>query len=72
MGSGYGAVGRAVASNTVDPRFKSTLRQFYLLSNVLIKMRWKDENNGKGAGNGPFLIKLKIRRLNSKNLFNLF
>ena len=37
LGSGCGTVGRAVASDSRDPRFESTHLQFLLLSNVGIK-----------------------------------
>ena len=47
LGSGCGSVGRAVASDTKDPRFKSRHPQnfIYQLYNR------KDENVEKGAGN---------------------
>ena len=51
------AVGRAVASDTRDPRFESSHRKFYLLSTVLSKLHRKDENKEKEAGNGPFFAK---------------
>ena len=53
-GSGCGSVGRAVASYTRDPRFKSRHRQnfTYQLYNR------KDKNREKEAGNGPALKKL--------------
>ena len=46
-GSGCGSVGRAVASDTRGPRFKSSHRQKFI---------FKDENKEKEAGYGPFLI----------------
>ena len=36
LGTGCGAVGRAVASDTRHLQFKFSLRQYYLLSTVLI------------------------------------
>ena len=36
LGSGCGAVGRAIASNTRDPQFESSHRLYYLLS-ILLK-----------------------------------
>ena len=51
MSSGCGAVGREVAFDTRDPKFKSSHRQFYLLSTVLNR---KDENKeNRHIGNGP-------------------
>ena len=49
LGSGCGSVGRAVASDTRDLRFKSRHWQnfIYQLYNR------KDENKEKDAGNGP-------------------
>ena len=50
-GSGCGSVGRAVTSDSRDPRFESYHRQnfIYQLYNR------KDENKEKEAGNGPSL-----------------
>ena len=53
-GSGCGAVGRAVASNTRDTRFQSSRRQFNLLSIVLNKLYRKDENKEKGPRMAQF------------------
>ena len=61
MGSGGGSVGRAVASNTRDPRFESRHRQSFIYQ-LYIR---KDENKEKEAGNGPSLkkmLKAKIHR----------
>lgn len=48
-GSGYDADGRAVASDTRDPRFEPTIREIYLLSNVLttVLQRRKYRNRGR-------------------------
>ena len=35
VSNGFGEVGRAVAFDAIDPQFKSSHWQFYLLSNVL-------------------------------------
>ena len=56
-GSGGGSVGRAVASNTRDPRFKSRYRRSFIYQ-LYIR---NDEN--KEAGNGPsffFLTKVLL------------
>ena len=46
--TGCGAVGRVVVSDTRDPRFESSHRQFYLLSTVYknekIKRFWEGPN----------------------------
>ena len=56
VGSGCGSVGRAVASDTRDPRFESNHRQKNYILNIclLSTVYWKDENKEKEAGNGPF------------------
>ena len=54
-GSGCGAVGRAVASDTRGPGFKSSHRQLLLNIYILLTVCRKDENKEKEAGNGPFL-----------------
>ena len=54
MGSGGGSVGRAVASDTRDPRFESQHRQT-LSTNCTLK---KDENKEKEARNGQFKKKI--------------
>ena len=57
MGSGFGSVGRAIASNTKGPWFKSSHRQkFIYLLNICLQstVYWKDENKEKEGGNGPF------------------
>ena len=48
MGSGCGAVGRVVISNSRDPRFESKIYIYYL--NCIEKTNVKK----KEAGNGPF------------------
>ena len=61
MGSGCDSVGRAVASDTRGPWFKSSHRQklMYILNICLLStVYWKDENNEKEAGNGPFFKKM--------------
>ena len=42
---GSGTVGRAVVSDTRDPRVKSSHR--HILSTIFIKLYWKDENKQK-------------------------
>ena len=54
MGSGGGSVGRAVASNTRDPQFKSQHRQSLIYQFLLNR---KDKNKEKESGNGPSLKK---------------
>ena len=54
MGSGCGAVGRAVASDTRGPGFESSHRQLLLNIYLLLAVCRKDENKEKEAGNGPF------------------
>ena len=56
-GSGCGAVGRGVASDTRGPGFKSSHRQLLLNIYLLLTVCRKDENKGKEAGNGPFFKK---------------
>ena len=53
LGSGGGSVGRAVTSYSRCPRFESSHGQQFIL-NIYCQLYWKDENNGKEAGNGPF------------------
>ena len=53
MGSGCGAVGRAVAYDTRGPRFESSHRQLLLNIYLLLTVCRKDENKEKEAGNGP-------------------
>ena len=65
-GSGYGAVGRAVASNTRDPRFESSHRQYYILSTQLKNCIEKTKIEKKQAGNGPFLKKTHLGMLDSE------
>ena len=54
VGSGCGAVGRAVASDTRRLGFESSHRQLLLNIYLLLIVSRKDENKGKEAGNGPF------------------
>ena len=42
-----------VASDTRGPQFKSTHRQNFIL-NIYCQLYWKDGNEEKEAGNGPF------------------
>ena len=58
MGSGCGAVGRAVASNTRGPGFESSHRQ--LLSNIYLLLTVCRKDEKKEAENGPFLKKSKL------------
>ena len=58
LGSGCGAVDRAVTSDTRGPRFESTHRQLLLNIYLLLTVCRKDENKEKEAGNGQFLKKL--------------
>ena len=58
MGSGCGAVGRAVASDTRGPGFESSHRQLLLNIYLLLPVCRKDENKEKEAGNGPFFKKI--------------
>ena len=62
-GSGGGSVGRAVASDTRDPRFESQHRQT-LSTNCTLK----DENKEKQAGNGPFKKKKDLLRDSTRSL----
>ena len=52
QGSGGGSVGRAVASDTSDPRFESQHRQSYIYQ---LQLNRKDKNKGQEVGNGPSL-----------------
>ena len=49
MGSGCDAVGRAVASGTRDPQFKSQQWQINLSVNLLIALCRNDKNKEKEA-----------------------
>ena len=61
IGSGCGSVGRAVASDTRDPQYKSRHRQ-----NIIYQLyNRKDRNKEKEAGNGPSL------KRENKNIFDL-
>ena len=51
--SGCGSDGRAVASNSRGPRFKSSHRQ-NLYKTFYCQLYWKDENKEKEAANGTF------------------
>ena len=57
MGSGCGAFGRVVASNTRGPGFESSHWQLLLNIYLLLTVCRKDENKEKEAGNGPFFLK---------------
>ena len=64
-GSGCGAVGRAVASNTRGPGFESSHRQLLLNIYLLLTVCRKDENKEKEAANGPiFLFKKRYNKMN--------
>ena len=52
IGSGCGSVGRAVASNSRGPRFKSSYRQNFIL-NIYCQLHWKDENKEKRGREWP-------------------
>ena len=56
-GSGFGAVGRLVASDTRGPGFESSHRQLLLNNYLLLTVCRKDENKEKEAQNGPFFKK---------------
>ena len=56
-GSGFGAVGRLVASDTRGPGFESSHRQLLLNIYLLLTVCRKDENKEKEARSGPFLKK---------------
>ena len=67
-GSGWGSVGRAVASNTRGPQFESSHWQTFKSDILLVygHLFWKDENKEKEAGNGPFferVLKLSCRAI---------
>ena len=59
LGSGCGAVGRAVAYDTRGPGFESSHRQLLLNIYLLLTVCRKDENKRKEAGNGPSFKKKK-------------
>ena len=52
MGSGCGSVGRAVGSDTKDPRFKPPHRQSFIYQIFYQLYHRKDEIKEKEAGNG--------------------
>ena len=54
-----GSVGRAVASNTRDPRFESSHWQKIIYIEHLFTVYRKDENKEKEARNGPFFRRKK-------------
>ena len=56
MGSGCGTVGRAIDSDTRDPRLKSSHRQLVSTTNC-------NENKEKLTGNGPIKIYQQIQQL---------
>ena len=60
LGSGCGAVGRAVTSETRGSGFESSHRQLLLNIYLLLTVCRKDENKEKEVGNGPFLKKQKL------------
>ena len=62
MGSGCGAVGRAVASDTRGPGFESSHRQLLLNIYLLLTVCRKDENKEKEAGNGRFKKIIKLTK----------
>ena len=66
VGSGCGAVGRVVASDTRGPGFESSHRQLLLNSYLLLTVCRKDEHKEKEAGNGPFFFKTNILRWKSQ------
>ena len=61
MGSGCGAVGRPVASDTRGPGFESSHRQL-LLNTIYCHVCRKDETKDKEARSGPFLNKIRIMK----------
>ena len=58
-GSGFGTVGRTVASDTRDPWIESRHRQILFTINCIPR---RDENKEKEAGNGAFLKLLMERK----------
>ena len=62
MGSGCGAVGRAVAYDTRGPGFESSHWQLLLNIYLLLTVCRRDENKRKEAGNGPSFFFLKKRK----------
>ena len=50
LGSGCGAVGRAVASDTREMQLEFSHQQFYLLSTEFNKLYWKTKNKEKMLG----------------------
>ena len=59
MGSGWGSVGRTVASDAKGPQFESRQQQKFSMKIFSVNC-WKDENKDKEAGNGPFLQKNEL------------
>ena len=68
MGSGCGSVGRAVASNTKDPQFKSRNQENYTYQ---LYYR-KDENKEKEAGNGPSFKKTRRHKMKQHSRLKQF
>ena len=76
LGSGCGSVGRAVASDTRDPRFESSHRQIYIyILNICLlcieKMKIKKKRPGMAhlkihsiVGSNPIPIKVETVKLN--------
>ena len=67
VGSGCGAVGRAVASHSRGPGFESSHRQLLLNIYLLSTVCRKDENKEKDAGNDP-PPKKRRKKLEFENL----
>ena len=65
MGSGCGAVGRAVAYDTRGPGFESSHRQLLLNIYLLLTVCRKDENKEKRSGMAHFFINNCKKSLNS-------
>ena len=61
MGSGCGAVGRAVAYDTRGPGFESSHRQLLLNIYLLLTVCRKDKNKEKRSGMAHFFLKKSIR-----------
>ena len=59
-GSGCGAVGRVVTSDTRGPGIESSHQQLLLNIYLLLTVCRKDENKEKEAGNGQFFLKKKL------------
>ena len=59
LGSGCGAVGRAVAYDMRGPEFESSHRQLLLNIYLLLTVCRRDENKEKRPGMAHFLLKSK-------------